>query len=388
MILEKHKLLTLYLFLLTIVASCASDPEITVPEDIATLNNLTVFSGDALPLYNISFDRRASYGDTESVFIGSISGVAVADDGTLFMGDRTEAVVHVYTESGEYQTAFGGKGEGPGEFLSASNIKLFENELFILDTQQQRISVFDPVNGEFLRTHPMGSGSTDISGFPIAAEPLSADRFFVLYNSLHQEDESFYRSYSPRIMDMEGNTLSSEFIDFPRSRMLLLQSDNMIQISSLPFMGEAHIGFNENEEVVTGFSDRFLFHVISLEGDTLKSVYHSKTLPPLNRAEMLANIEDETSRKEISAMEVPETKQAFESFYVDDLNRLWVSSPTKDNEMNEWWVLAENGEKLAVFSRPATDRMLNVKNDNAYFLETDEETGLQEVVKYSFKMEG
>jgi len=367
--------------------ACSSETEPDVPEDISSLENLAVYSGEAAPLNDISFERQARFGDTDDVYIGSMAGVAVMDDGTMFLADRTEAVIHVYDASGEYQTSIGGKGEGPGEFLSVSSVRLHEGELFALDTQQQRVSVFDAAERNYLRSHTLGGGTQDLSGFPVAAEPLSGSRFFVLYNSMQNENDKFYRRYMPRILDAEGNTIASEFMEFPRSEMLMLQSDNMIRITSLPFTGESHIGFNQNEEIVTGFSDRFLFHVISLDGDTLRSIYHSKTLPLFDRAEMLANIEDETSRNEISKMDIPEKSLAFETLYIDEEDRFWVSSPTENTELNDWWILAESGEKLAEFSRPASDRIVMVKSDSAYFRETDEETGLQEVVKYAFALD-
>lgn len=389
MIRSTHFFILVTVLFTAIFTSCSSGAmEIDIPEDIAALENVAVYSGDAAPLHDISFERQARFGDTDDIYIGSMAGVAVADDGTLFLADRIEAVVHIYNASGEYQSTIGGKGEGPGEFLSVSSLRLFNGELFALDTQQQRVSVFDAAGHDYLRSHTLSGGTQDISGFPVAAEPLSGDRFFVLYNSMQREDEKFYRKYMPRILDAEGNTLASEFIDFPRSEMLLLQSDNMISIRSLPFLGESHIGFGKNEEIVTGFSDRLLFHVISLEGDTLWSIYHSKTLPPLDRAAMLANIEDEASRKEISAMDIPETRQAFETFYMDDENRIWVSTTTEDTDVNIWWVLSDTGEKLAEFSRNATDRIMMVKGDNVYFMGEDEDTGLQEIAKYKFVMEG
>lgn len=370
------------------VTACSSETRPDVPEDVASLENVAVYSGDAAPLHDITFERQARFGDTDDIYIGSMAGVTVTDDGTLFLADRTEAVVHVYNTSGEYQSTIGGKGEGPGEFLSISSIRLYNDELFVLDTQQQRVSVFDATGHDYLRSHTLSGGTQDLSGFPVAAEPLSGGRFFVLYNSMQREDEKFYRRYMPRIMDAEGKTLSSEFIEFPRSEMLMLQSDNMIRITSLPFMGESHIGFNQNKEIVTGFSDRLLFHVISLGGDTLRSIYHSITPPPLDRAAMLANIEDETSRKEISAMDIPETRQAFETFYVDDENQIWVSTTTEDIDVNDWWVLSESGEKLSEFSRTATDRVMFVNANHVYFMETDEDTGLQEIVKYIYKFDG
>ncbi|WP_340105507.1 BF3164 family lipoprotein [Rhodohalobacter sp. 8-1] len=389
MIRSTHLFTLLIVLLAAMFTSCSSGTmEIDIPEDVAELENVAVYSGDAAPLHDITFKRQARFGDSGDIYIGSMAGVAVTDDGTLFLADRTEAVIHIYSASGEYQSSIGGKGEGPGEFLSISSVRLYNGKLFALDTQQQRVSVFDAAGQSYLRSHTLSGGTQDLSGFPVAAEPLSDGRFFVLYNTMQREDEKFYRRYMPRIMDAEGNTLASEFIEFPRSEMLMLQSDNMIRITSLPFLGESHIGFNQNKEVVTGFSDRLLLHVISLDGDTLRSIYHSNSPPLLNRAEMLAKIEDETSRKEISAMDIPETRQAYETFYVDDENRIWVSITTEDIDVNDWWVLSESGEKLSEFSRTATDRVMFVNADHIYFMETDEDTGLQEIVKYIYSFDG
>src|SRR6056297_3941005 len=120
---------------LVFATACSSEMEPEVPEDLSSLENLSVYSGETSPLNDISLERQARYGDMDDVYIGSMSGVAVAYDGTLYLADRTEAVIHIYSAAGEYQTIIGGKGEGPGEFLSVSSVRLHEGELFALDTQ-------------------------------------------------------------------------------------------------------------------------------------------------------------------------------------------------------------------------------------------------------------
>src|SRR6056297_2561551 len=131
-----HILKPCIVFFVITVTSCSSgDVEVNVPEDVAALENVAVYAGETAPLYDISLERQARYGDTDDVYRGSVAGVAVAEDGTLYLADRTEAVIHVYSAAGEYQTTIGGKGEGPGEFLSVSSVRLHEGELFALDTQ-------------------------------------------------------------------------------------------------------------------------------------------------------------------------------------------------------------------------------------------------------------
>ncbi len=97
--------IVLTVFSAAIFTSCNSgSQDIEIPEDIAALENIAVYSGDAAPLHDITFEQQARFGDTDDVLIGSMAGVAVADDGTLFLADRNEAVVHVYNASGEYQS--------------------------------------------------------------------------------------------------------------------------------------------------------------------------------------------------------------------------------------------------------------------------------------------
>lgn len=372
---------------LFLVISCGSDSkQIDLPEDIAAMENVSIYDGDAEPLQDITFERTARFGETENVLIGGISGTEVGDDGTFYLADGSEGKIHLYEPTGQYKRSIGGKGEGPGEFLTVSQPTIMNGKLYVLDIQQQRVSVFNEEDGRFLQAHDLGTGSQDMSGFPVNFSPLSGDRFLTYYNRMEREENKFYRQYVPRIQDSDGNTLVSEFITFQPGEMLMIQSDNSISIMPLPFLGESQFSLTRDEEIITGFTDRFLFHVISLEGDTLRSIYHSKKSPPLDQAEILENYEEGAVREQLRSMDLPETKPAFQTFIVDDDNRLWVMSPTEDAELNEWWVLDENGEKLAEFNRPASDRIRTVKNGHAYIVETDEETGLQEVVKYRFSL--
>jgi hypothetical protein len=170
--------------------------------------------------------------------------------------------------------------------------------------------------------------------------------------------------------------------------MHTIQNDNAIRLTALSFLGETHIGLTNNNELVSGYSDQFLFHVMSIEGDTLRSIYHSVTPPRFDRAAMLAEYENDANRKDIASMDIPDTRPVYESFYVDDDNRFWVELLTDNRDVNKWWVLDESGEKLAEFDQPSSSSIEEVKDGYVYFLETEEETGFREVVKYGFVFVG
>lgn len=370
----------------TTFISCSSgEPELDVPGDIDALDNVAVYSGEMEPLNGISFEHVARFGDTESIFISRVSGIAVADDGMLFLSDRSEAVIHVYDGTGEYQASIGRRGEGPGEFQNIVQPELGNGNLFVLDPDQQRLSLFDAGTYSFMRSFSMGD-KREINGRTRNFELLPDGRILALYRSSERDGNRLKQTEVPVILDDEGEVISSGFMTLTENNRLLIESGGMFQIFSMPFLGQNIVDVTENGEIVTGFTDRFLLHYLSLEGDTLRSVYHATTPPPLDRQSLLNNMDSEPIRNELSSMDLPVTRQAFNSLKADDENRLWLSSPTEDTDVYTWRVLADTGETIARFNRPASSNLLLIKDGYAYFLEEDEETGVTEVAKYRFTL--
>lgn len=367
------------------MAACSGEAEIEIPEDIAAMENVAVFPGDAEPRYNISFSREALFGDTDEIFISSISGIDVDDSGNLFLADNSEGVIYAYDPNGNYRFTIGRRGEGPGEFNSVYQPTLKDGNLYVLDVQQQRASMFNPSDGSFIRNISMAGGGQDFSGFPLSFSPLEGDRFLVYYNSMKRDGEKFDRQYIPRVLDSEGEILQSDIVEFKPGEMFMMQSENSIQIMSLPYMGESRFSLTQNEEIIWGFTDRVFLQIVSVDGEYQRSIYHSRENPPLDRMAFLENYEDEAIRNSIRGLGIPDVRQAFLNLYIDDVDRIWISLTTENTEENEWWVLDKGGEKLASFMRPSNIGYLLSKDGYVYFREETEE-GLLEVVKYKFEL--
>ncbi|TVR32952.1 MAG: 6-bladed beta-propeller [Balneolaceae bacterium] len=381
------RILPLLLFVLILfAAACSSDPDIEIPEDIAEMENVAIYPGDAEPKYDITFSKEAVFGDTDEIFISSISGIAVDESGNLFLADNSEAIVHAYDPEGNYRFNIGRRGEGPGEFNSTYQPILHNANLYVLDIQQQRASVFNPSDGSFIQNIRMAGGGQNFSGFPLGFYPLSGDRFLVYYNSMENDGDRYHRKFFPRILDSEGEILQSDIVDFKPGEMFMLQSENSIQITSLPYMGESRYSLTQDEEIIWGFTDRVFLQILSTDGEYKRSIYHSRQNPPLDRTAFLENYEDEAIRNSIRGLGIPDVRQAFLSFIIDSEDRIWIALTTEDMQENEWWVLDKEGEKLAAFMRPASVRLLAAKNGKAYFFE-ENEVGLQEVVSYRIEFE-
>src|SRR5699024_12858959 len=81
---------------------------------------------------------------------------------------------------------------------------------------------------------------------------------------------------------------------------------------------------------------------------------------------------------------LPQSWPAFDAIKQDDKSRLWVSAFTSDPQQYQWWVLdTANGELLARFTWPQAKQIEEIKGGKVYTRETNEETGLQEVMRYN-----
>lgn len=384
-ILKKNWLVGCLLFSLYLCA-CNSEPNIDIPGDIASLEHVSIYDGNEPPVYEIYYEREVQFGDTEELFIGSVSGVDVDMNGRVYLADRNRAKVHVYDPDGSYQFSFGGSGEGPGEFTGVSQPILYKDRIYVLDVMQQRISEFDPADGRFIRSINLGDGQVNMGGFPISFHPISEDRFLVFFNHMEPGDGKYYRNVDLKLLDSQGEVLSENFLEFKQGEMFMIQTETMIQIMSLPFMRQSFAAIDQNENIVWGHSERLFFQRADLSGDTLSSFYHAKPNPELDIDALLSQYEDRTVRQSIRELEIPDTKPAYKGFRIDDENRIWLQLLSDDDDELEWWILSEQGEKLAQFGRSSNDQLEKVKNEKAYFFEEDEDGSIR-VVRYSIHLQ-
>jgi len=113
-----------------IMIACSSSPEVEIPEDIAEMENVSTFSSIDPPLYNIDFERVASYGDTDDLIVGQMSGAGVGADGRVYLADASEMLIHIYEPDGTHVQSIGGQGEGPGEFTGLNRPIIYEDHLY------------------------------------------------------------------------------------------------------------------------------------------------------------------------------------------------------------------------------------------------------------------
>ncbi len=107
----------------------------------------------ALPEWTVTPDLRiGSLTDPDQALTAfNANQLAVADDGTMFIGQSQDGQIRVYNQDGALLRVIGRSGEGPGEFARLMTIGLQEGELYGVDLINASVEFFTP-GGEYLRT--------------------------------------------------------------------------------------------------------------------------------------------------------------------------------------------------------------------------------------------
>jgi len=141
---------------------------------------VTFVHNTATPLYakdKIHLVQAFSLGGQETFFedlpLHQVRGVAVDQEGNMYVSDGGNARVVVFDEAGRLVRTFGQKGSGPGEFDALSKVKVGEDErLYALDVKLRRVSIFSR-DGRFLE-------SFKIKERPLDMAAKDADHVFLI----------------------------------------------------------------------------------------------------------------------------------------------------------------------------------------------------------------
>jgi|AntRauTorcE11897_2_1112592.scaffolds.fasta_scaffold09350_3 hypothetical protein len=194
------------------------------------------------------------------------------------------------------------------------------------------------------------------------------------------------------LMDSEGKITSDMIDELKDTRNITAVVDgyHLFNIRALPFLQQPLISISDKGNIFTANSDEPLIKMYEDNGDYLKSFYFPTEMMSINRDEIIDifSEEDEQNKNLLLHAELPEKWPALSSIVIDDENNLWIST-ISDNEdlLHEWLVLEDTGELIANFEWPHDEPIEVVKNGKMYTRQTDEETGLQRVVRYRIEIE-
>lgn len=154
---------------------------------------------------NIELSEVLSIGSLEDDILFQWVGVAVDEEGSIYISDTMDYKIKKFDASGNLLASKGRRGQGPGEFLTPRSLALSLGRVYIIDENIQGIHVFDD-QLNFINRIPFRMSITDI-------EISSPDQIYAASLSYNKKGVLF-------CLDLKGNIIREiEFGDRKKELM-------------------------------------------------------------------------------------------------------------------------------------------------------------------------
>lgn len=137
---------------LSVVAPACGDPTPEGPPHV-----------ESLPVLSATREARIGDADDPDVGFSRLVGVAVAEDGTLFVGEAQVPEIRVLSPAGEVLGRIGRRGQGPGEFEQLPRFGVVGDTVWTLEGFNGRLTLFHR-DGSVLHTATTGRVRVPLPG--------------------------------------------------------------------------------------------------------------------------------------------------------------------------------------------------------------------------------
>ena len=269
----------------------------------------------------------------EELIFGSIRGLAVASDGTIYVMDAQVPAVRVFEADGTYRATLGRDGGGPGEFgrPDGGMAVLSDGRLAVRDPGNARLQIF-AADGTALDTWPVIAGGFSTS--TRMARTLG-DTLWTPVLMDRDVDVSEWRMGLQR-MAPDGTIVDTVPTpdagwETPRIEARVETEDGQsVSINGVPFAPDETSSLHPGGWFVHGISDRYAFTLLRpgaflrIERETTPAAVN-----PGEKAEAEAsatrNMRSTDPNWRWNGPPIPDRKPYFESIFSGEDGRLWVA---------------------------------------------------------------
>lgn len=298
----------------------------------------------------------------EPYVFGEVAGVAIGEDGRIYVADTQAMEVRAFSPEGEFVTRFGRKGEGPGEFRNISGLGRGPGGgIAVLDGRLGRVSILD-ADGRFSRSFRLERPyMTFEHGAPVRfdAEGRFYDRTG-LSHGIGADTIGVVRYAASG--QIEDTTLVAVY---EPPRILVRRGGVPIMSFSVPFASVPSSTVGPDGLIYATGGETYSVAQLTPTGDTLLVIRRTVTPPVVSAAERdsaLMQIKERyreaagADPRELPA--IPERKPAIAALRVDELGYLWVLRPSDHGvTAMEWDVFNPEGRFLGALALPPMNVM-------------------------------
>lgn len=394
---NKSFLLLLTLFLLQI--HCISESSETANNSIQKKVLAEKDISNKNFLYNVEFLEIDTFGATEKILFQYIG---------QFVVDRTERVIiadkndlKVFDSNNNYIKTLGRKGRGPGEFDNFGALELENslNKLFVYDEMLSRISVFNLNSLAF--EHAISINPKTWKHIPELSKsqfknfkPLNDSLLIVgLINSSDRENKVL----NYLLMNDTGKIVSNSLFSYKDYDLYngqgvpkpIAPNSPVVFPSARSSIIETEI--ETGEYIYSSWTDYFKIFKHDKNGNTINILEYEFENAQTDEDEIRSVYKyNKVLYAKSNKQAVNKTWPAINNFFLDDEDRIWVSTIIDDEQNYQWYVLKNTGELITKFKwkgerlkRHYKEREIKlVRNGYLYTLEESPDTREKKVVKY------
>ena len=214
----------------------------------------------------------------ELCLIGRITKMRVCDKFFIVLDGSIAKSLYIFDKEGHFIRKIGNTGQGPGEYLSPSDFSVDKvgNLIYVLDSQLNRINIYDLRTGKFVRSIVFGDNNVRSHNIEYVGGILFADAYF-----REQSDDN----YLIRIIQDPSGKIDGRFLNVKEYRK---------GVSNTSFGNRNVFYLRENGNAV--FVQPFMDKIIEISKDSVFPLFDIKSNDVLTSEIIKSAMEKDVNR--------------------------------------------------------------------------------------------
>ena len=368
---ECCKVLGCLILTISFLPSCAT-------ENTGGIEDSVSYGYELTELFRLGDESR---GDT--ILFGSIGElVAVDGSGRIFIGEQQDPIVYVLDTDGGLIKTIGREGSGPGAFYRLSSIHIGSADtLYIFDYNLGYLSVYEPEGLELAYSIAVSYDDSLGKSYSLVGT-LDTGYLFTYGRPIRAGSPSRERRMHVLLVTWAREIIHPPVHSIPAEDWLSDANDGRVYAYRMhfPIGRETVLRMGPKGNLYAGWTESIDIEVVSPDGIHHNTVTHSLAPVPLTRQEIKLFAEEisegpfDWSYDVILAADLPATKPAFETFVVDDLERIWIKTTSPSvADTARWLILDQKNELKGEIRLPKHTNLRVIRHGRAYAIDDEEE---------------